>query len=141
MSPEEKDEEENGDRQVVKPLYWISSSKKDLRKFPEDVKDLMGFALWQAQIGNKHVDAKPLRGFKGAGVLEIVADHDGDTYRGVYTVKFSGAVYTLHAFQKKSKKGIKTPQSDIDVIHQRLKMAVEHYKQWRRSQPKEEPKK
>lgn len=91
----------------------------------------MGFALRQAQFGGKHRDAKVLKGFGGAGVLEIVDDHDGDTYRAVYTVKFAGAVYVLHAFQKKSKKGIKTPPTDMNVIRQRLKAAEEHHEERR----------
>ena len=95
----------------------------------------MGFALYQAQTGGKHVDAKPLKGFGGAGVLEIVADEAGAPC-GVYTVKFAGAVYVLDVFQKKSKKGIKTPQEDINRIKTRLKAAEEHYEQWRSSQNK-----
>jgi phage-related protein len=95
----------------------------------------IGYALWKAQEGGKHLDAKVLRGF-GGGVLEIVEDHQGDAFRGVYTVKFAGAIYVLHAFQKKSKKGIKTPKQEIDVIHKRLKIAGEEYKQWQRSQEK-----
>lgn len=87
-----------------KPLRWIGSSKEDVRAFPEDVKDVMGYALHLAQLGGKHPGAKPLIGYRGAGVLEIVDDYDGDTYRAVYTVKFASAVYVLHAFQKKSKK-------------------------------------
>jgi phage-related protein len=90
----------------------------------------MGFALWQAQRGGKHADAKVLKGFGGGGVLEVVEDHEGSTYRAVYTVKFSGAVYVLHAFQKKSKKGIKTPQREIELIRKRLKTAEEHYAEW-----------
>ena len=92
---------ESGGQGGIKPLLWIASSKNDLREFPEDVKDIMGFALYQAQQGRKHRDAKPLKGFGGAGVLEIVADEQGSTFRGVYTVKFAGAVYVLDAFQKK----------------------------------------
>ena len=106
-----------------KPVYWIGSSKRDLSAFPQPVKDVAGFALHQAQVGEKHEAAKPLKGFGGAGVLEVVEDHDGDTYRAVYTVKIQNAVYVLHAFQKKSRKGIKTPQSDIDRIKQNLKAA------------------
>ena len=94
----------------------------------------MGFALYQAQQGSKHVAAKPLKGFDGAGVLEIVADDSGSTFRGVYTVKFAGAVYVLDAFQKKSKKGAKTPQANIDRIRKRLKAAEEHHKKWGFSQ-------
>lgn len=88
----------------------------------------MGFALYQAQIGLTHANVKPLKGFGGASVLEIVDDHKGDTYRAVYTVKFERAIYVLHAFQKKSKKGIKTPQEDIELIQRRLKAAEEDYK-------------
>lgn len=88
----------------------------------------MGYALYQAQLGLKAPSAKPLRGFGGAGILEIVEDHHTDTYRAVYTVKFSKSVYVLHAFQKKSRKGIATPKADIDLIRQRLRAAEEHYK-------------
>lgn len=126
---------------TAKPLFWIASSRDDLRAFPEEVKDLMGFALYEAQLGGKHVDAKPLKGFGGAGVLEIVEDHTGDTYRAVYTVKFAGAVYVLDAFQKKSKKGAKTPKRDIDRIKGRLKAAEDHHKQWQLAQRKNEDEK
>jgi phage-related protein len=121
-----------------KPVIWIGSSKKNLRAFPHEVQRRLGFALFQAQIGGKHADAKPLKGFGGAGVLEIVEDHDSDTFRAVYTVKFAGAVYMLHAFQKKSKKGVRTPPSEIDLICRRLKAAEEHYEQWRREQEEQE---
>jgi phage-related protein len=110
-----------------KPLEWIASSKKDLTTMPDPVQDNFGFALYQAQIGEKHDDAKPLKGFKGSGVLEIVDDFDGDTYRAVYTVRFGEVVYVLHVFQKKSKRGIATPKQEIDLIEQRLKTAQEHY--------------
>lgn len=110
-----------------KPLYWIGSSRKDLRGFPEDVKDVMGFALHAAQAGGKHADAKPLKGYKGAGVMEIVDDFDGDTYRAVYTVRFESAVYVLHAFQKKSKKGIGTDKADLELVDRRLKRAEADY--------------
>src|SRR5690348_6384616 len=92
-----------------KPVFWVASSRKDLRKFPKPVRQTVGQALFDAQTGGKHPDAKPLRGFRGAGVLEVVEDHDGSTYRVVYTVRFAGAVYVLHAFQKKSKRGVTTP--------------------------------
>ena len=88
----------------------------------------MGYALYQAQIGLKALSAKPLRGFGGAGILEIVENHQTDTYRAVYTVKFSNFIYVLHAFQKKSRKGIATPKPDIDLIQRRLRAAEEHYK-------------
>lgn len=106
-----------------KPVVWIGSSLKDLKAFPEPVRDTMGYALYLAQCGSKHADAKPLKGFSGAGVLEVVEDDDGNTYRAVYTVRFGSAVYVLHAFQKKSKTGIKTPASDMAVVKQRLKAA------------------
>ena len=118
-----------------KPLFWIGSTKRDLKTFPDEVQDMMGHALDIAQQGKKHQDAKPLAGFGGAGVLEIVEDYAGDTYRAVYTVRFIGAVYALHAFQKKSKKGIETPKQEIDLIRSRLKKAEEHYAEW--SQKKE----
>lgn len=110
-----------------KPLLWISSAKKDLISFPEDVQDTFGFALRDAQFGGKHADAKPLSGFGGAGVLEVVEDYQTDTYRCVYTVKFDDAVYVLHAFQKKSKSGKATPKQDIDLVKSRLKLAQEDY--------------
>ena len=112
---------------LLKPIEWISSSRNDLRKFPEEVQQMVGFALYRAQLGKKHPDAKPLKGFNGAGVLEIVEDFDGDTYRAVYTVKFEEIIYVLHAFQKKSKRGIATPKKDIDLIEARLNRAKEHY--------------
>ena len=107
----------------LKELVWIASSLKDLRSFPEEVMDVIGYALHQAQMGEKHEDAKPLKGYRGAGVLEVVDDYDGDTYRAVYTVKFDGYVYMLHAFQKKAKRGRATPQSELAVVKSRLKLA------------------
>lgn len=112
----------------IKPVEWVGSSYKDFRSFPDLVQDSMGFALYMAQIGRMHGSSKPLKGFGGAGVVEIVDDHQGDTYRAVYTVKFDSAVYVLHAFQKKSKKGIKTPQEEIELIKRRLKAAEIDYK-------------
>ena len=110
-----------------KPLVWIGSTLKDLRALPEEVKDVMGFALSQAQSGGKHPDAKRLKGYKGAGVLEVVDDYDGDTYRAVYTVKLEGMVYALHAFQKKSKTGKATDQTDLELVERRLKLARADY--------------
>lgn len=107
----------------VKPLYWIGSSKKDLKAQPEEVQDVFGYALYLAQLGKKHDDAKPLQGFGSAGVLEVVEDWQGDTYRAVYTVRFAAAVFVLHVFKKKSTKGIGTPKRDLDVIRERLKAA------------------
>ena len=108
---------------AVKPVLWIGSSYKDFRIFPDAVQDTMGYALYQAQVGEKHGSAKPLKGFGGAGVLEIVADRVGNTFRAVYTVKFATAIYVLHAFQKKSKSGIETPTLDMELIRRRLKAA------------------
>lgn len=104
----------------LKPLVWIRSSRKDLKAFPASVRDIMGYALFLAQAGDKHVAAKPMKGF-GPGVVEIVEDFDRDTYRAVYTVRFADAVYVLHAFQKKSKRGARTSKSDLDLIRRRLK--------------------
>jgi phage-related protein len=115
---------------VIKLLVWIGSARADLRTFPEEVKDSMGFALYVAQQGGKHPSAKPLRGFGGAGVLEIVEDHRGDTYRAVYTVRLTGRIYVLHAFQKKSKAGIETPNAAISLIKSRLKRAEEEHAAW-----------
>lgn len=121
-------------KQERKPLLWIGSSKEDLKAFPDDVQDIMGHALDIAQQGKKYSEAKPLGGFGGAGVLEIVDDYHGDTYRTVYTVRFPGAVYVLHAFQKKSKKGIATPKQEIELVKTRLGRAQEHYEEWSKSQ-------
>jgi phage-related protein len=110
-----------------KPLIWIGTALEDLKGFPEDVKQSMGYALHQAQTGGKHPDAKPLKGFGGAGVLEVVDDFDGNTYRAVYTVKLAGFVYALHAFQKKSRKGAKTGLTDIEKVKSRLKLAEEDH--------------
>jgi phage-related protein len=105
----------------AKPLYWVASSLDDLREFPKPVQHSIGVALREAQLGGKHLSAKPLRGFKGAGVMEVVEDHDGDTFRAVYTVRMRDAIYVLHAFQKKSKKGIATPKHIVDLIRARLR--------------------
>ncbi|MBE9006664.1 type II toxin-antitoxin system RelE/ParE family toxin [Fortiea sp. LEGE XX443] len=113
----------------LKKFKSIASALDDLKEFPEDVQDVMGYALELAQPGKKHPDAKPLGGFSGAGVLEIVDDFDGDTYRAIYTVKFEGFVYLLHSFQKKSKHGISTPKQDIELVEKRLKAAKEDYLQ------------
>jgi len=107
----------------LKPLYWVGSSKRDLRSLPSPVVDLFGYALYLAQAGKKHAQAKPLRGFGSAGVLEVVEHWDRGTYRAVYTVRFEGAVFVLHMFQKKSRRGTSTPKTDIDLIRERLKVA------------------
>ena len=107
----------------LKPVIWLGDSLRELKTFPAFVQDEMGYAIYLAQCGQKHVSAKPVKGV-GSGVLEVVSDHRGDTFRSVYTVRFSDRVFVLHAFQKKSKRGIATPKADIDLIMQRLKQAV-----------------
>lgn len=112
-----------------KPLLWIGSSKEDLRSLPADVRRVFGQAIDDAEWGGEHPAAKALKGFGGRSVLEVVDDYDGDTFRAVYTVRFAGAVYVLHVFQKKSKKGIATPKHELDLIHARLKAAEADYAQ------------
>jgi phage-related protein len=107
----------------IKPVIWVGSSRKDLREFPEPVRDHLGYVLYVAQKGGKHRDTKALSGFGGAGVVEIIKDFRGDTFRTVYTVKFASAIYVLHVFQKKSKTGRETPRRDLDLIKQRLREA------------------
>ena len=107
-----------------KPVVWLGDTLRRLKTFPSGVQDEIGYALYLAQRGEKHVSAKPLKGL-GPGVLEIVSDHRGDTFRAVYTVRLGERVFVLHAFQKKSKRGIATPQADIDLLKRRLKLAVE----------------
>ena len=109
-----------------KPLDWVGSSKKDFVAFPEAVKDEMGNALGLAQFGGKHPKAKPWKG-QGAGVFEVVDDHDGDTFRAVYTVRFKEVVYVLHAFQKKSPKGVRTARTDVELVSTRLRLAQQDY--------------
>ncbi|RQR36364.1 addiction module toxin RelE [Burkholderia sp. Bp8994] len=110
----------------IKPLYWLGSARKDLKAMPEAVQDTFGYALYLAQTGRKHEQAKPLRGFGSAGVLEIVESEDNGTYRAVYTVKLGSSVYVLHCFQKKSSCGIATPKPDGDLVRARLKAAEAH---------------
>jgi phage-related protein len=110
-----------------KPVEFIGSSQDDLRALPKRVRAIFGYAILQAQEGKKHLDAKPLKDFGGAGVLEVVEDYDGDTYRAMYTVRFEGVVYVLDAFKKKAKKGSATPKADMDRVKRRLKIAQEHY--------------
>jgi phage-related protein len=118
---------------MPRPVRWIASSKDDLSNFPEEVKRRVGGGLWDAQLGLKAPFAKPLKGFGGGSVLEIVDDFDGNTYRAVYTIRFARAVYVLHAFQKKSKRNAATPKSEMDLVRQRLKTAKEDYEQWQGS--------
>jgi phage-related protein len=113
-----------------KPLVWMGSSHKDLMAMPVEVRRLFGFALSLAQVGDRHEDTKVLKGFGGAGVLEVVEDDIGGTYRAVYTVKFAEAVFVIHCFQKKSKRGIATPKEDMDIINARLKAAEAYVKRF-----------
>lgn len=108
----------------VRPLLWIASSGRDYRSFPSPIQDSFGFELYLAQTGQHPPSAKLLKGFD-SGTIELIDDFDGDTYRAVYTVRFSEAVYVLHCFKKKSKRGVKTPQTDIDLIRRRLKTAAQ----------------
>jgi phage-related protein len=117
-----------------KPVRWVGSSKEDVSSFPAEVRRRVGGALWEAQIGRKVPYAKPLKGFGSAGVLEIVDDFDGNAFRTVYAVRFAMAIYVLHAFQKKSKRGVATAKSDVDLINQRLRRAKEDYELWLRSE-------
>jgi phage-related protein len=110
------------------PLHWVGSSKRDFLTFPATVKDDMGNALGIAQFGGTAPNVKPWKGL-GSGVLEIVESHDGNAYRAVYTVRFEKAVYVLHAFQKKSPSGIRTPKRDVELVEQRLKQAQRDYEE------------
>jgi len=121
----------------MKKLEWIGSSKKDLLEFPKDIRKEMGHSLYIAQEGGKHKNAKPLKGFVGAKLLEIVSDDGNGTYRTMYTIEFEEVVYVLHAFQKKSKTGIKTSKQDIDLIEQRYKWAQQKYQKRLDGQKKE----
>lgn len=112
-----------------KPVLWMGSSRADLRAFPELVRRAIGHALYAAQQGETDPAAKPLKGFKGSSVMEIVDRYDTDTYRAVYTTRFLDVIYVLHAFQKKSKRGVATPQKDIELVRQRLTAAQRHYQE------------
>jgi phage-related protein len=111
----------------IKPVEWLGSTLDDLRVLPDPVQDDFGYALYLAQTGDKHPRAKPLRGHHGAGVLEVVAQHDSQAYRAIYTVRFQEAVYVLHVFQKKSKSGIATPAGEMRVVEARLKEALRRH--------------
>jgi len=117
------------DERSPKPLHWLASSLEDLRGFPRAVQRSIGVALRTAQLGRRHESAKPLKGFKGAGVLEVVEDHDGNTYGAVYTVRFPDSVYVLHVFQKKSKKGNQTPRHVVELIRARLRRAERDHRE------------
>ena len=113
---------------IAKAIVWIASSLDDLRQVPVESRRVFGQALDDAQLGHEHPAAKALKGFGDRSVLEVVEDHDGETYRAVYTVRFAGVIYVLHVFQKKSKKGIATPKHEMDLIAARLKQAETHYR-------------
>jgi phage-related protein len=113
----------------LKLVIWMGSSRRDLRSFPEAVRRDIGQALYTAQQGETDPAAKPLKGFEATRVMEIVDRHDTNTYRAVYTTQFAGVIYVLHAFQKKSKRGIATPREDIELIRQRLVAAQRHHKE------------
>jgi phage-related protein len=115
--------------EVLKPIRWVGTSLRDLRSFPRAVRSDIGQALFAAQQGHTDPAAKPLKGFGGAAVLEIVASHEGNAWRAVYTVRFAGAIYVLHAFQKKSTKGIATPARDIELVRRRLGEAERDYRE------------
>jgi phage-related protein len=112
-----------------KPCLFVGSSRKDLKRFPAKVQNRLGYALHEVQKGDEPAAAKALKGFGGRTVLELVDDFDSNTYRAVYTVRFAGVVYVLHAFQKKAKKGIATPLQDIELIKSRLRDAELHYRE------------
>ena len=111
-----------------KELEWIASSRSDMQSLPLPVRRVFGYALYAAQCGEKPPGAKPLKGFGGAGVLELIEDYRGDTYRAVYTVRFARKIYVLHVFQKKAKHGIATPRQDLDLIRERLKRSESLYR-------------
>ena len=114
---------ENEQENEIKPIVWVGSSHKDLKEFPSEVQDEVGYALYVAQIGDKHPKARPLKGL--SEVMEIRSDYVTDTYRAMYTTKIGDIIYVLHAFQKKSKRGVETPKKEIDRIKHRLKIAQE----------------
>tara|TARA_R110002020_G_scaffold2200_23_gene10276 strand:- start:8846 stop:9247 length:402 start_codon:yes stop_codon:yes gene_type:complete len=126
-------------RTAETPVHWVGSAKADLMEFPAAVVDDIGYALGVAQLGGKHPDAKPWKG-EGPGILEIVEKYEGDAYRAVYTVRFAGAIYVLHAFQKKSPSGIKTDRRDVDLVAERLKKAQADYDAMTRPTPSEQGK-
>lgn len=113
--------------ETIRELEWIASSRKDMKALPRPVQRAFGYALYAAQIGEKPPEAKPLQGFGGMGVLELIEDYRGDTYRAVYTVRFATRIYVLHVFQKKSKRGIATPKQEMNLIRERLKEAERLY--------------
>ena len=119
---------------TIKPVLWISSSKRDLMNMPHDIITAFGYGLHEAQIGERPGIAKTLKGFRGASVIELRLDDKAGTYRAIYTVKFAEAIVVLHVFQKKSKKGIETPKQDIELINLRLKLAEKIYREWQQKE-------
>lgn len=115
------------DKLEPKELEWIGSSRKDMQALPFPVRRIFGYALYATQLGEIPPEAKPLKGFGGAGVLELIDDYRGDTHRAVYTVRFATKVYVLHVFQKKAKHGIATPKQELNLIRDRLKLAESLY--------------
>lgn len=115
---------------IDKPLAWIGSSREDLLDLPRKAQREIGYALYLAQLGLEPPNVKPLTGFGGRGVLEVIEDDAGGTYRAVYTVKFKESVYVLHVFQKKSKKGRKTPKEEMEIVKTRLKIAEQKHDEW-----------
>jgi len=118
----------------LKPVEWLGSTLEDLRVLPDPVQDDFGYALYLSQTGDKHPRAKPLRGHHGAGVLEVVRQHDAEAYRAIYTVRFAEAVYVLHVFQKKSKSGIATPAAEMRVVETRLNEASRRHSEWKKEE-------
>jgi len=117
----------NVDDAVFRELVWIASTRKDMQALPSAVRRAFGYALYAVQLGEKPPGAKPLRGFGGAGVLELIEDYRADTYRDIYSVRFAYKIYVLHVFCKKAKQGIETPKHDLDLIRKRLKEAESLY--------------
>ena len=115
------------EKDILKPVRWVGTSYNDWKAFPEEVQDVMGYALYLAQQGKKAGIAKPLKGYPGTSVHELVDNFDSNTWRAIYTVQFKGVIYVLHAFQKKSKRGIATPRADLELIKHRLQLARDHY--------------
>jgi len=113
-----------------KPVEWVGSSRKDIQDLPRRVRKQFGLALLAAQVGDRSPKAKPLSGFGGASVIEVVENYDTDTYRAIYTVRFQEAVYVLHVFQKKSRQGIQTPQKEMELVRSRLKQAEAMHADW-----------
>jgi len=114
---------------AVKPIRWVGASRKDLKSFPRDVRRHIGQALYAAQWGEEYPSVKALKGFGGRSVLEVVVSDDSGAFRAVYTVRFRDAIYVIHVFQKKSKKGIATPKKEIDLIEGRLAIAEQDYRE------------